>query len=86
MEKLVKRSRGDEPEVKDAIERARIRRVDVEKGYRKAQSLEGEASVEEEEEDEEDFEWLRGRTILLIGDSLDRYHLREFINLTLSSL
>ena len=75
MEKLVKRSRGEEPEVMDAIERARLRRAEVEREYRRAQ---GQDFVEEEEgEGEEDFEWLRGRTILLIGDSLDRYHLRE---------
>jgi hypothetical protein len=26
----------------------------------------------------ENFEWLRGKTILLMGDSLDRYHTRSF--------
>ncbi|KAL7416537.1 hypothetical protein BDY24DRAFT_380024 [Mrakia frigida] len=68
MEKLVKRSRGGEPLVAEAIERARLKRREVER----AEGREGDS---EEEEEEEDFEWLRGRTILLIGDSLDRYHL-----------
>ncbi|CDZ96281.1 hypothetical protein [Phaffia rhodozyma] len=31
--------------------------------------------LEMAEEGDEDFEWLRGRTVLLMGDSIDRYHL-----------
>ena len=32
------------------------------------------ARLEKEAEQPEDFDWLRGRTIVLLGDSLDRYH------------
>ena len=32
-----------------------------------------------EDDPDEDLEWLRGRTVLLLGDSLDRYHLRQYI-------
>lgn len=64
MEKLVRRTRGAEKDVADAIDRARLDRLLVD----------GQHS-DSEKDDNQDFEWLRGRTILLMGDSLDRYHL-----------
>lgn len=39
---------------------------------------------DEEEDEEEDLEWLRGRTILLLGDSIDRFHLSESLTSALA--
>jgi hypothetical protein len=68
MEKLMMRQRGGEEAVRRAWDEARTQRG------------KGREPVGEDDADdgEENFEWLRGKTILLMGDSLDRYHTRSF--------
>lgn len=67
--------RGGEREVEDAVGKAveerRRRRAGERDGRRE---VDAEADVEEEEDD---LSWLRKRTVLLMGDSIDRYHLRS---------
>ena len=69
MEKLVQRTRGQEKAVADAIAIASATR-----GRPPTDTNDHDRSHTDADTDTDDFEWLRGRTIVLLGDSLDRYH------------
>lgn len=59
--------RGKEALVKDAY----LQSLETEAGREK-----GSAKAHPHGRKTEDFRWLQDRTILLLGDSIDRYHLR----------
>lgn len=78
MEKLVLKFRGGEEVIREAAARAEARREGSQRPSHR-RGVPGDDRDEEKGETakEEDFEWLRGRTVVLLGDSIDRYHLRE---------
>lgn len=68
------RLRGDEKAVVEAAEAALKKRLAGTKGR-----------VDEREE-ADSLDWLQDRTVLLMGDSIDRYHLRELFSLYLDAV
>jgi hypothetical protein len=67
MEQLMLKLRGQESLVKSAYQES----LDLERIQEK-----GRRGAHPHGRKTEDFSWLKDRTILLLGDSIDRYHLR----------